>query len=420
MNNVERIRGLKCRECGERYPVQPTYVCSFCFGPLEVEYDYDAIREITSREKIAQGPISLWRYKDLLPVEHGEDLDWRVGFTPLQRAHNLGKALGLKELYVKNDSVNPTFSFKDRVVAVAVAKAKEFGFDTFACASTGNLASATAAAGVRNGLRTFVFLPHTVEHGKVVNAAVYGATVVSVEGTYDELNRLCSELADRYAWAFVNINIRPFYSEGSKTLAYEVVEQLGWRAPDHIVAPIASGSLYTKVYKGLNELYKVGLLSGTPHTRISGAQGEGCSPVAEAFAANTTAIRPVKMPTTIAHSLAIGNPADGYHAVKIAQDTGGIIESVTDDEVVEAIKLLASTEGVFTEPAGGVTIATLKKLVENGQIAPDEVTVAYVTGNGLKAQEAVSDTLDLTIQITPHVESFEEAVRGLERAPVTV
>ena len=303
---------------------------------------------------------------------------------------------------------------------MAVAKAKEFGFDTFACASTGNLASATAAAGVRNGLRTFVFLPHTVEHGKVVNAAVYGATVVSVEGTYDELNRLCSELADRYSWAFVNINIRPFYSEGSKTLAFEVVEQLGWRVPDHIVAPIASGSLYTKVYKGLNELYKVGLLSGTPHTRISGAQGEGCSPVAEAFAANTTAIRPVKMPTTIAHSLAIGNPADGYHAVKIAQDTGGIIESVTDDEVVEAIKLLASTEGVFTEPAGGVTIATLKKLAESGQIAPDEVTVAYVTGNGLKAQEAVSDTLDLTIQITPHVESFEEAVRGLERAPVTV
>jgi len=415
---MSRIKGLKCRECGKMYQLQPTHVCEFCFGPLEVDYDYEYVRTLISRERIAQGPLSLWRYRDLLPTEGSEDLDWRVGFTPLQRARNLGRILGLQELYIKNDSVNPTFSFKDRVVAVAAAKAKEFGFDTFACASTGNLAGAVAAAGTRVGLKTFVFLPSTVEHGKIVNAAVYGATLVAVEGTYDELNRLCSELADRYSWAFCNINLRPYYSEGSKTLAFEVVEQLGWRVPDHVVAPIASGSLYTKVYKGLQELQKVGLIESSPHTRLSGAQGEGCSPVAEAFQAGTTNIRPVKTPTTIAKSLAIGNPADGYYAVKIAQKTGGVIESVSDAEVVEAIKLLASTEGVFTEPAGGVTIATLKKLVEQGQIRPDEVTVAYVTGNGLKAQEAVAGHLDLTLRIAPYVESFEEALRQRQQVAV--
>jgi threonine synthase len=404
-----RIRALKCRECGRLYPLAATHVCEYCFGPLEVDYDYDEIRENISREKISDGPLSLWRYKDLLPVEQTIDPSQGIGFTPLLRARNLERELGLKELYLKNDSVNPTFSFKDRVVAVAIAKAKEFGFDTLACASTGNLASAVAAAGAKGGMKTYVFLPYDVEAGKILNAAIYGANLVAVNGTYDELNRLCSEIADRYNWAFVNVNVRPYYSEGSKTLAYEVVEQLGWRAPDHVVVPIASGSLLTKIGKGLNEMVKVGLIDEA-NTRISGAQAAGCSPVATAFAAETFNIRPIKRPDTIAKSLAIGNPADGYYVLKTTKSTGGVVESVTDDEIVEGIKLLARTEGIFTETAGGVTIGVLKKLAESGTVDPNECVVAYITGNGLKTQEAVADRIRAPFFVEPNIASFEEAV----------
>ncbi|MBI2955522.1 MAG: threonine synthase [Chloroflexi bacterium] len=404
-----RIKGLKCRECGRLYPLEPIHVCEYCFGPLEVDYDYDEIKRIISREKIERGPLSLWRYKDLLPVERGEDSSPGIGFTPLLRAYNLGRELGLKELYLKNDSVNPTFSFKDRVVAVAIAKAKELGFDTLACASTGNLASAVAAAGAKAGMKTYVFLPDDVEAGKIVNAAIYGPNLVMVHGTYDELNRLCSEIADRYHWAFVNVNVRPYYAEGSKSLAFEVVEQLGWRAPDHVVVPVGSGSLLTKIGKGLNEMVKVGLIEEA-NTRISGAQPTGCAPVANAFAAKTLNIRPVKKPDTVAKSLAIGNPADGYYALKTVGGTGGGFEAVTDDEVVEGIKLLAKTEGIFTEAAGGVTVGVLKKLVEEGKITPDECVVAYITGNGLKTQEAVTERVKTPFFVEPHLTSFEDSV----------
>lgn len=404
-----RIKALKCRECGRLYPLAPIHVCEYCFGPLEVDYNYDEIRDSVSRDKIERGPLSLWRYKDLLPVESGEDPSPGIGFTPLVRAYNLGRELGLKQLYLKNDSVNPTFSFKDRVVAVALAKAREFGFDTLACASTGNLASAVAAAGAKARLKTYVFLPHDVEAGKIINAAIYGANLVAVHGTYDELNRLCSEIADRYRWAFVNVNVRPYYAEGSKTLAFETVEQLGWRAPDHVVVPVASGSLLTKIGKGLAEMVKVGLIE-EQHTKISGAQPTGCSPVATAFAANTLNIRPVKKPETIAKSLAIGNPADGYYSLKAVRSSGGNVDAVTDDEVVEGIKLLASTEGIFTETAGGVTVGVLKKLVEAGNISPDELVVAYITGNGLKTQEAVSDRIETPFYVEPNITSFEDVV----------
>ncbi|MCL4459768.1 MAG: threonine synthase [Chloroflexi bacterium] len=406
---MARIKGLKCKECGELYPLGPIHVCEYCFGPLEVDYNYAEIKNLISREKIAGGPSSIWRYRDLLPVERGEDDSVKVGFTPLQRADNLARALGLRELYVKNDSVNPTYSFKDRVVAVALAKAKEFGFDTIACASTGNLASAVAAAGAKAGLKTYVFLPADVEKSKIVNAAIYGATLVAVDGTYDELNRLCSEVADRFHWAFFNINIRPYYAEGSKTLAFEVVEQLQWQAPDHVVVPIASGSLLTKVAKGLRELQQVGLIANY-QTRISGAQAAGCGPVAEAFATGAEIIHPVRKPQTIAKSLAIGNPADGLYALEIVRQSGGSIEGVTEEEIIEGIKLLARTEGIFTETAGGVTIGALKRLVEKGKIAPDERTIAYITGNGLKTPEAVVDHIAAPLLVKPTVESFDEIV----------
>lgn len=404
-----RILGLTCRECKRAYPLAPTHVCEFCFGPLEVAYDYDLIRGGMSRERVAAGPLSLWRYRDLLPVERGEDDSWRVGFTPLQRADNLARVLGLRELYVKNDSVNPTFSFKDRVVAVAIAKAKELGFDTIACASTGNLAAAVAAAGAKAGLRTFVFVPHDIEQSKIVNAAVYGAQIVAVQGTYDELNRLCSEIADRHRWAFFNINLRPYYSEGSKSLAFEVAEQLGWRLPDHVVVPIASGSLLTKIAKGFRELEKVGLVEPKP-VRISGAQPAGCAPVAQAFAAGTMNVRPVRRPSTIAKSLAIGNPADGYYVLQVVKQTGGAIEAVEEQEIVAGMRLLAQTEGIFTETAGGVTVATLKRLAERGVVRPDELTVAYITGNGLKTQEALYGHLGEPLRVDPTLESFEEAI----------
>jgi threonine synthase len=332
-------------------------------------------------------------------------IDLHAGFTPLVRSWNLAERLGLHELYIKNDTVNPTWSFKDRVVAVACSKARELGFTTLACASTGYLANSVSAHAARAGMEAFVFIPSDLESGKVLGSAIYNPTLVAVDGNYDEVNRLCAELGDRYPWAFVNINVRPYYSEGSKSLGFETAEQLGWRAPDHCVAPIASGSLFTKIYKGFKEFAAVGLIDEV-RTRMSGAQADGCSPVATAYREGSLTFRPVK-PKTIAKSLAIGNPADGYYALKQMADTNGSCASVSDDEVIAGIKLLAETEGIFAETAGGVVIASLKKLVEEGTIRPDELTVAYITGAGLKTQEAIADHVVEALHITPNVQSFE-------------
>ena len=319
---MSNVKSLQCRECGSEYPVEPQYVCDFCFGPLEVSYDYDAVARVISRERITKGPLTMWRYHDLLPVDAEMALDMNTGFTPLIRAKNLGRLLGLNNLYIKNDSVNPTFSFKDRVVSVASAKALEFEFDTLACASTGNLAGSVSAHGAKAGMNTMVFFPSDLERGKILGAGIYGATLVAVDGTYDQVNRLCSELADNHRWAFVNINMRPFYSEGSKTLAYEVAEQLGWRAPDVCVVPGASGSLFTKIWKGLNELADLGLIDSAAHTKMHIAQAEGCSPIVTAYDEDTPHVRPVT-PDTIAKSLAIGNPADGFYSIKTIENSGG-------------------------------------------------------------------------------------------------
>jgi len=399
---------LLCRECGRCYPLEPIHVCEFCFGSLDVNYDYQALGRDTSRQRIEKGPLTVWRYSDFLPADREQAVDIGAGFTPLLRAQNLAEALGLRRLYIKNDCANPTWSFKDRVVTVASTKALEFGFDTLACASTGNLANAVAAHAARGGLQALVFIPADLEQGKVVGSAVYGPTLVAVKGTYDDTNRLCSELSDRYPWAFVNINIRPYYAEGSKTLAYEVIEQLGWLAPDHCIVPMASGSLLTKIWKGIKELSWLGLVDWA-HTRMSGAQAEGCSPIVEAWERQSFNIRPVR-PNTIAKSLAIGNPADGYYALKVMADSGGFAVAVSDDEVVEGIKLLAETEGIFAETAGGVVIAGLRRLVAQGHVQPDELVVAFITGAGLKTQEAVLDRLVPCLVIEPHLASFEEAI----------
>jgi threonine synthase len=397
------ILGLRCRECAREYPAEPIHVCEWCFAPLEVVYDYDEIRSHISREKIERGPRSIWRYTDLLP---GGDkrVDLGAGLTPLVPAPRLGAELGLRDLWIKNDTLNPTHSFKDRVVSVALTMAREFGFSTVACASTGNLANAVAAHAAHAGLDAYIFIPSDLEQGKVVATAIYGPKLIAVEGNYDDVNRLCSEIAGSYEWAFVNVNIRPYYAEGSKSLAFEIAEQLGWKAPDHVVVPIASGSLLTKIKRGLDELTKVGLIDEHA-TRISGAQADGCSPVATAFRANEEHVRPVK-PDTIAKSLAIGNPADGFYALKVARSTGGVIDSVSDDEVREGISLLARTEGIFTETAGGVTIATLRKLAAAGVVKPDERTVALITGDGLKTIEAVSGTAIPTMTIPPKLAAF--------------
>jgi threonine synthase len=403
------ILGLRCRECGREYPAEPIHVCEYCFAPLEVVYDYDEIRSVISPERIAAGPRSIWRYTDLLPG--GEKrVDLGAGLTPLVPAPRLGAELGLHDLWIKNDTLNPTHSFKDRVVSVALTVARDFGFNTAACASTGNLANAVAAHAAHAGMSAYIFIPADLEQGKIVATAIYGPQLVAVQGNYDDVNRLCSEIAGQYEWAFVNVNIRPYYAEGSKSLAFEIAEQLGWRAPDHVIVPIASGSLLTKIRRGLDELVKVGLLEGH-QTRISGAQAEGCSPVATAFKAGEDHVRPVK-PKTIAKSLAIGNPADGYYAIKAARESGGVMESVTDEEIVEGISLLARTEGIFTETAGGVTIATLRKLADRGDVKPDERTVALITGDGLKTIEALVDTAGPTMTIPPSLDAFSSQLES--------
>jgi threonine synthase len=399
------VKSLKCRECGQEYEKTAKYVCEFCFGPLEAAYDYEKIKKDISREKIASRPLNIWRYRELLPVEGTDYNTLQEGFTPLLRADRLGAELGLKNLYVKNDCANPTHSFKDRVVAVASTRAIELGFDTLACASTGNLANAVAAYGARGGLKRYVFIPSNLERGKVIGALVYDPNLIGVNGNYDDVNRLCSEIAGKYKWAFVNINMRPYYAEGSKTLGFETAEQLGWKAPDQVVVPVASGSLLTKIWKGTQEFIKVGLI-GDKKMRVFAAQAEGCSPVTTAFKAKTDTFRPVK-PNTIAKSLAIGNPADGYYALKTIAESNGAAEMASDQEIIEGIKLLARTEGIFAETAGGVTIACLKKLVDSGVLDRDAVTVAYITGTGLKTQEAVADHLKSVTVIEPKLEAFE-------------
>jgi len=406
---MSHVKCLRCRECDREYPVEPLNVCEFCFGPLEVSYDYDSIARTVTRKSIANGPYTMWRYHDFLPVEAEAAVDIGAGFTPLLKADNLGGLLGLDNLYIKNDSVNPTFSFKDRPVSVTATKALEFEFEVLACVSTGNLMGAVAGHGAKAGMKTVVFFPADLESGKIVGSAIYGPTLVAVDGTYDQVNRLCSELADNLRWAFVNINMRPFYAEGSKTLGYEVAEQLGWRAPDSCVVPAASGELHTKIWKGLSEMADVGLIDGA-QTRMHLAQAKGCSPIVDAFEQGAKIVRPVK-PDTIAKSLAIGDPAAGSYALQVLEERHGTAIATPEEEVVEGIKLLAETEGIFTETAGGVVISAVKRLAESGAIGRDEVTVAFITGNGLKTQEVVQHLAE-PVHIKPTYESFETAMAG--------
>ncbi|MGC8512193.1 MAG: threonine synthase [Acidimicrobiales bacterium] len=404
------VNGLRCRECHREYPAAALHVCEWCFGPLEVVYDYEAVAASISREKIAAGPLSIWRYADLLPASAEGAVSLGAGFTPLVRADRLGAELGLGELWIKNDTLNPTGSFKDRVVSVALTKAQELGFKVAACASTGNLANSVAAHAAHAGMESVVFIPSNLEAGKVVTTAVFGGRLIAVDGNYDDVNRLCAELAGEHpSWAFVNVNVRTYYAEGSKTLAFEIAEQLGWQAPDHVVVPVASGSQLTKVAKGFKELWQVGLLDEEPHVKVSGAQATGCSPVASAFAAGRNVVKPVK-PDTIAKSLAIGNPADGSYAIDAVRSSGGGFGSVSDEEIVDAIRLLARTEGIFAETAGGVTIASLIQLANAGVVGSGERVVALVTGNGLKTIDAVAPYCGPTATIAPTLDAFAAAV----------
>jgi threonine synthase len=413
---MERLKGLKCRECSRYYPSSPVHVCEFCFGPLEVDYDYEVIGKLISRKSIEAGPPSIWRYADLLPLNQTEGeapIGQAVGFTPLIRARNLAEELGVRELYVKNDSVcHPTWSFKDRVVAVAINKAKEFGFDTVACASTGNLANSVAAHSAEARLKSYIFIPADLERGKVITTLVYGPTLVAVEGTYDEVNRLCAEIGDKYRWAFANINIRPYYAEGSKTYGYEIAEQLGWRAPAHVVVPCAGGSLITKIHKAFKELRMLGLIP-EGKTSMYAAQAAGCGPIVTMIKKDSDVLEPVR-PNTIAKSLAIGNPADGYYAYRVTKDTGGYGEHAQDEEIIEGMQLLARTEGIFTETAGGVTVAATKKLIESGRIPRDEPIVICITGNGLKTPDVFYDRLSVDVTIRPSLAVFDQALADLK------
>ena len=403
------VTGLTCRECGRGYPAEALHVCDFCFGPLEVAYDLDAVRGSITRERVEGGPRTIWRWADLLPCSPPGGVDLGAGGTPLVRADRLAAELGLGQLWLKDDTRNPTGSFKDRVVSVALAKARELGFKVAACASTGNLANSVAAHAARAGMRSIVFIPSNLEPAKITTTAVYGGTLVAVKGSYDDVNRLCAELtSEQPTWAFVNVNVRTYYAEGSKTLAFEVAEQLGWEAPDHVVVPVASGSQLCKIDKGFRQLAEVGLIAEHP-VRISGAQAEGCSPVATAFAHGWETFKPQR-PDTIAKSLAIGNPADGTYALEAVRRSGGSVGSVTDDEIVEGIRLLARTEGIFAETAGGVTVATLAKLAAAGVVRSDERVVAYITGHGLKTVDAVSPVVGPTATIDPTMQAFSEAV----------
>jgi threonine synthase len=401
------LEGLRCKECGAQYSLEATYVCEQCFGPLEVAYDHSGLDADSARRRIQAGSAGIWRYADFLPFAERPPAPLEPGLTPLVRADRLAKRLGLGEVWIKNDAANPTHSFKDRVVAVAVAKARELGFETVACASTGNLANAVAAHAAAAGLESYVFVPCDLEEQKLLATGVYGTRLVGVRGNYDDVNRLCTELAETRPWAFVNVNLRPYYAEGSKTLAYETVEQLGWSLPDRVVCPIASGSLFTRLGRGFTEWLDLGLVEGDLPT-FNGAQPDGCSPVAEAFAADRDVCKPQR-PQTIAKSLAIGNPADGPYAIDLARSTGGAIDAVSDDEIRDGIRLLAETSGIFTETAGGVTTAVLAKLAERGDIDPSETVVVYITGEGLKTLDAIRDG-HRAYEIDASLEAFEREV----------
>ena len=410
---MEKILGLKCRETGRKYKKKPIHVCEMSFAPLEVDYNYEEIKKTISRKSIENGPLSMWRYADLLPLDGDPVTGFNTGFTPLIRAKNLAEALGAKEIYIKDDTVcRPTLSFKDRVVSIATSKAVEFGFDTVSCASTGNLANSVSAHAAIAKLDCFIFIPADLETGKVVGTSVYNPVVVGINGNYDQVNRLCSEVSDVYNWAFANINIRPFYAEGSKTLYFEVIEQLGWKPPDHIIAPAAGGSLVTKMAKARREFEMMNLIEDGSHTRIHVAQADGCAPIVNALKEGSPFFKPVK-PNTIAKSLAIGNPADGIYAIETVKESGGYGESASDDEIIEAMKLLASTEGIFTETAGGVTLAATKKLIESGRISRDESIVVLITGNGMKTIEAFDGHLSAPHIIDPRLKSFTQLMETI-------
>src|SRR5436190_8034137 len=409
------MKALKCRECGREYPLAATHVCEFDFGPLEVSYDYDRIKRAITRSVIDSRPQTMWRYRELLPVAGEPTVGFQTGYTPLVKASRLAERLGIRELWIKNDTVNyPTLSFKDRVVSVALSRAKELGFDTVACASTGNLANSVAANAASAGLKAYVFIPSDLEQGKIMNSLIYGANVIGIKGHYDEVNRLCAEIAGKFGWAFVNVNMRPYYAEGSKSMGYEIMEQLGWQVPKHTVVCMASGSLLTKIQKSYQEFTKLGLVTEAEF-HIHGAQATGCSPISSAQKAGLDFFKPVK-PNTIAKSLAIGTPADGFYALKVMKETGGSAEDVTDDEIREAISLLAECEGIFAETAGGVTVGVAKKLIASGAIPAKDSAVLCVTGNGLKTLDALNGHCGQLREIKPSLREFESLVGAEEKA----
>ena len=408
------MKALKCRECGREYPLTANHVCEFDFGPLEVAYDYERIKKSLTRAAIQVRAKSMWRYRELLPIAGEPTVGAQVGFTPLVKADRLAKRLGIRELWIKNDAVNyPTLSFKDRVVSVALSRSRELGFQTVACASTGNLANSVAANAASAGLKSYVFIPSDLEQGKILNSLVYGANVIGIKGHYDEVNRLCAEIAGKFGWAFVNVNMRPYYAEGSKSMAYEIAEQLGWRLPQHTIVPMASGSLLTKIHKGYQEFVKLGLVANT-ESHVHGAQATGCSPISTAQKAGLDFFKPVK-PDTIAKSLAIGTPADGFYALKVMRETNAYSDDVTDDEIRDAIKLLAETEGIFAETAGGVTVGVAKKLIACGKISREDSAVICVTGNGLKTLDAVQGHCGKTREIKPSLREFEALLAQEEK-----
>jgi threonine synthase len=410
---------LRCRECHKSWGNVPKSVCEECFSPLEVFYDYDSIRHDFTREKIAQGPNNIWRYSALLPLPEDHQPTLPVGFTPLIKASGLSRAIGAKNLFIKNDAVClPTLSFKDRVVAVALANARSFGFDTVSCSSTGNLANATAAQAARNGLKCWIFIPADLEQAKILGTQVFGAKLVRISGSYDQVNRLCSQIADEHNWGFVNVNLRPYYSEGSKTFGYEIAEQLGWRLPDNVVCPMAGGSLIIKIKKAFEELIKLGLVEPKP-VKYFGAQATGCSPISTAVKLGNTEIEPQK-PSTIARSLAIGNPADGHYAIQTITQSGGWSEDVSDPEIVKSIQLLAETEGIFTETAGGVTLGCARKLYKSDRILPNETTVLCITGNGLKTTDVLTSEYEIEQPIAPKLAEFEKLLSAEVELPAAV
>jgi threonine synthase len=413
------VLGLRCRLCGKHYPKEALNFCTDDFGPLEVAYDYEEVARTLTRKAIEGRPRTLWRYRELLPLDGDPTVGRQVGGTPLVRADRLARALGVSELYIKNDAVNyPTLSFKDRVVAVALSKAVELGFQTVGCASTGNLANSVAANAASAGLEAYVLIPDNLEQGKVLGATIYGAKVIAIAGNYDQVNRLCSQIAFRFGWGFVNVNLRPFYAEGSKTVGFEIAEDLGWRVPDHVVAPMAGGSLIGKIHKAFKEFERLGLIDGPVKTRIHGAQATGCNPISATVKTGAGKVKPVRNPQTIAKSLAIGDPADGYFASQLIRDTGGWSEDVDDDAIIDAMRLLAETEGIWAETAGGVTLAVAQKLIEQGRIDRDESIVICITGNGLKTQEALCERVSKPVVIKPTLESFEAVLEILSPALV--